>query len=183
MLSGRFRRGGGGGRDDEDVTDLERETRGKEDVDDWGSFTVGSAEVDGRRCGWVGGRIGPGPANASEPEWSLCVVDTLSPRASRLGSGGLEGGANGDGSVALATCSSDNAELDVDEDTLGFRRRGNGGTHVASSDPADPEAGTCPLAGFVSCFEGLRLRVRVLGVELLAEELDEVVLRTWRTRS
>jgi len=31
MLSGRFRRGGGGGTDEEDVTDLERATRGEEE--------------------------------------------------------------------------------------------------------------------------------------------------------
>lgn len=49
MLSGRFRRGGGGGTDDEDVTDLERAMRGEEGGDGWESFTVGSVEVEGRR--------------------------------------------------------------------------------------------------------------------------------------
>lgn len=92
---------------------------------------------------------------------------------SRLGRGGLNGAAIGDGSVALATCSSDNTELDVDE---GLRRRGKGGTHVVSSDPPDPEPGAYPLDCFCSCFEGLRLRVRVL--VLLTVEVDEVVLRT-----
>lgn len=101
---------------------------------------------------------------------------------SRLGSGGLLP-SGGDGSFALATCSSDNTELDVEEGRLGFRRRGKGGTHVASSDPPDAEPGSCPLGGLGFCLEGLRLRVRILGVALLTEELDEVVLRTWRTRS
>ena len=69
MLSGRFRRGGGGGtEDDEDVTDLERVTRGEEGEDGWESFTLGSVDVDARRCGWVGGGIGPGPATAGKPE-------------------------------------------------------------------------------------------------------------------
>ena len=102
---------------------------------------------------------------------------------SRLGKGGLNGAAIGDESVALATCSSDNTELDVDEGGLGFRRRGRGGTHVASSDPPDGEPETYPVGIFCNCLEGLRLRVRVLGVVLLTEELDEVVLRIWRTRS
>lgn len=106
---------------------------------------------------------------------------------SRLGSGGLNDVTIGDGSVALATCSSDNTELDVDEGRLGFRRRGKGGMHVVLSDPPDPDPdpGPYPLGGFWTCLEGLRLRVRVrvLEVVLLAEELDEDVLRTWRTRS
>lgn len=68
MLSGRFRRGGGGGTDDEDVTDLERATRGEEGEDDWESSTLGSVDVDGRRCGWVGGGVGPGPATVGKPE-------------------------------------------------------------------------------------------------------------------
>ena len=68
MLSGRFRRGGGGGTDGEDVTDLERATRGEEGEDDWESFTLGSVEVDGRRRGCVGGGTGPGPGTAGKPE-------------------------------------------------------------------------------------------------------------------
>lgn len=172
MLSGRFRRGGGGGTDVDEVTDLERATRGEEGEDDWESFTLGNVDVDGRRCGWVGGGTGPEGVAA-------CAVDML--WASRLGSGGLDDAEICDGSLALATCSSDKTELDVDEGRLGFRRRGKGGTHVASSDPPDP---AYPLACFGSCLVGLRLRVRVLGVMLLMEELDDdVVLRTWRTRS
>lgn len=185
MLSGRFRRGGGGGTDDEDVTDLERATRGEEGEDDWESFTLGSVDMDGRRCGCFGGGIKPGPGTAGRPEQSVCIVDTPSASMSRLGNGGLNGAAVGDGSVALATCSSDNTELDVDEGRLGFRRRGRGGTHVALSDPPDADPGAYPLVSFSTCLEGLRLRgrVRVLEVGLLAEELDEDVLRTWRTRS
>ena len=182
MLSGRFRRGGGGGRgaEDEDVTDLERETRGEEGVVGCESFTVGSVDVDGRRRGWVGGRVDPELAViAGGLEWSKCVVvDTLSAGTCRLGSGGLDDATVDDASVALATCSSDNAELDVDKGRLGFRRRGKGGTHVASSDPPDAEPETWPFSCFWSCLEGLRLRVRALGELLLAEELDEVVLRT-----
>lgn len=67
MLSGRLRRGGGGGTDDEAVTDLERATRGEDGEDGWESFTVGSVEEDGRRYGCVGGGIGPGPATAGTP--------------------------------------------------------------------------------------------------------------------
>jgi len=51
MLSGRFHRGGGGGTDDRDVTDLERASRGGDE--DRESFTLGSVGVDGWRCGLV----------------------------------------------------------------------------------------------------------------------------------
>lgn len=180
ILSGRFRRGGGGRTEDEDVTDLERATRGEEGVDDWESFTLGSVDVDGRRCGCLGGGTGPEPGTAGKPEQSMCVVDTPGAWVSRLGSGGLGGAAIGDESVAPATCSSDKAELDVDDCRLDFRRRGRGGTHVASSDPPDPDSGPYPLGSF--CLEGLRLRVFTMEVMLLAEELDDV-LRTCRTRS
>lgn len=75
--------------------------------------------------------------------------------------------------VALATWLMDGRELDVDDGELGVRRRGSGGAGHVSSDSDERLQ-----SSLRDCFVGLRLR----GL-LLAEEPDDVVLSTCRTRS
>jgi hypothetical protein len=163
ILSGRLRRGGGGGRVAVWCSDLERVGRAEEDVMNSGVSFVGL------RSGWVGGA-----GRWDEP--SGVVIERVFPGrvGSRVGRGGRKRvGVCVDWmfKLALATWSMDGKELDVDDGELGVRRRGSGGAGHVSSDSDEPS----PLR---NCFVGLRLRVL-----LLAEEPDDVVLSTCRTRS
>lgn len=163
MLSGRLRRGGTGG-----VavwrSDLDRVGRVEEDVMD------SAVSFVSLRSGWVGGA-------GRWDETSGVVIKEFPGRVGSLvGSGGRKGvGIYEDWvfKLALATWSMDGRELEVDDGELGVRRRGSGGAGHVSSDP--DERLSSPLR---NCFVGLRLR----GL-LLAEEPDDVVLSTCRTRA
>lgn len=165
VLSGRLRRGGGSGAVAVWCSDLERVGRAEEDVMD------SAVSIVGLRSGWVGGA-------GRWDELSGVKIEREFPGrvGSLVGSGGRKRvGVCEDWvfKLALATWSMDGRELDVDDGELGLRRRGSGGAGHVSSD-ADEQLSS----SLRNCFVGLRLR----GL-LLADEPDDVVLSTCRTRS
>lgn len=165
MLSGRLRRGGGSGGVAVWRSDLDRVGRMEENV------MESAVSFVGLRSGCVGGA-------GRWDDTSGVVIKREFPGkvGSLVGRGGRKGVDVCEDWVfrlALATWSMDGRELDVDDGELGVRRRGSGGAGHVSSDP--DERLPSPLR---NCFVGLRLR----GL-LLAEEPDDVVLSTCRTRS